>query len=248
MRPYFSLAGAYDSLTTDVRYEGFADFYESLFSRYGREPSTILDLACGTGTLTAILAQRGYEMIGVDASPEMLSVSFEKTMDCEIRPLLLCQRMEELDLYGTVDAAVCSLDGFNYLKPELLPEVFRRLKLFVEPGGLLIFDILTPEALREMDGQVCVDENDEIFCVWRAEYDHDENACIYGIDIFMHDEDEFWSRETEEHIEYAHSPETVCETLAEHGFTNIEIFGDAQLRAPLDSDRRIFIAAQRICD
>ena len=131
---YGPLAAWYDALTRDVDYAAFADFYERQFQSAGGEMRTLLDLCCGTGTLTCLLAERGYEMIAADASPDMLMQAREKAAslpeDC-VPPLLLCQSAEELDLYGTVDAAVCSLDGFDYLAPESLPEVLHRLHLFI---------------------------------------------------------------------------------------------------------------------
>ena len=137
MSQYISLAGVYDGLTADVPYGAFASFYEKVFSLYGIKPQIVLDMACGTGTLTSIMADRGFEMIGVDASEEMLAVAYEKTEKCKIKPLLLCQRLEDLDLYGTVGAAVSSLDCLNYIHSEKLAEVFRKLHLFIEPGSCI---------------------------------------------------------------------------------------------------------------
>ena len=144
MSCYRFLAPWYDKLTGDVPYTRFADFYEAEFRRNGGEFKLLLDLCCGTGTLTDVLSRRGYEMIAVDSSVEMLMEAQSKSAGLETPPLFLCQDAAALDLYGTVDAAVCSLDGMNYIPPEDLPEVFRRLWLFVRPGGLLIFDIRTP--------------------------------------------------------------------------------------------------------
>ena len=144
MSSYSSLAAWYDQLTGDVPYQSFADFYETEFARVGGEFRLLLDFCCGTGTLTAELTRRGYEMIGVDASVDMLMQAQDKCASLPTPPLFLHQRAEELDLYGTVDAAICSLDGMNYLAPELLPEVFRRLHLFVRPGGLVLFDVHLP--------------------------------------------------------------------------------------------------------
>jgi len=244
---YIPLAASYDELTQDVPYEAFADFYEEIFSRYGKTPQMLLDLACGTGTLTCILANRGYEMIGTDASGEMLSQAMEKASELEERkrPMLLCQSMEELDLYGTVSAAVCSLDGFNYLPPEALPEVLRRLRLFIEPDGLLIFDVNTPEKLIGLDGEVFIDETDDVFCVWRAEYDHDENACVYGMDIFTLDGDS-WQRSQEEHVEYAHTREFLTDALHSAGFGEISVFAELLMEEPRDGENRIFFAAKRL--
>ena len=145
MSAYSALAAPYDALTGDVPYEEFADWYETALTRRGGAVHTLLDLGCGTGTLSLLMAERGYEMICTDASADMLSVFqqklWERTGDAT-PPLLLCQRSEELDLYGTVDAAVCMLDSINYLtSPKDVRRTLERLRLFIAPGGMLVFDI-----------------------------------------------------------------------------------------------------------
>jgi SAM-dependent methyltransferase len=244
MNAYSSLARFYDSLTEDVPYEAFADFYREIFRLYGINVKTMLDLACGTGTLTHLLASRGYEMIGTDSSPEMLTAAMQKESAAQIPPMFICQPMEALDLYGTVNAAVCALDGVNYLEPGLLREAFRRVELFLDPGGVFIFDINTPRKLRNLDGSVFLDETDDVFCVWRAEFSEAENACFYGMDVFAKS-GELWTRDSEEHIEYAHEPQALVRTLEETGFTEIKLFGELELRMPTEDEARIFIAARK---
>jgi SAM-dependent methyltransferase len=244
MSSYASLARFYDSLTGDVPYGRMADYYERVFSSCSKPVKTVLDLACGTGTVTRLLALRGYEMIGADASPDMLSVATEKTSELPVRPLLLNQAMEELDLYGTVDAAVCALDGVNYVTPDKLTEAFRRVCLFLEPGGVFIFDIHTPARLEGLDGDVFVDETEDVFCVWRAEYDKAANALRYGMDIFARDGRK-WSRSSEEHTEYAYEPAYVEKLLLGAGFASIEICGDLTHKAPTENDQRLFITAYK---
>ena len=134
MGSYDVLAGCYDRLTYDVDYAAWADYVEKHFARRGLPGRTVLDLACGTGSLTWELARRGYEMIGVDQSPEMLAQAAEKEEDVPIRPLFLCQPMERLDLYGTIDACVCCLDSVNYVTdPKQLRKAFQRVYLFLMP-------------------------------------------------------------------------------------------------------------------
>ena len=249
MSSYFSLASYYDLLTDDVDYGAFADYYEEMFRKYGGEVKTVLDLACGTGTLTCILAERGYEMIGIDASEEMLAVAADKAegKSFAIEPMWLNQSVQELDLYGTVDAAVCSLDGINYVPEDELDTVFNRLKLFIRPGGLLIFDINTPQKLRGLDGQLFVDEDEDVLCLWRAEFDEDENACYYGMDIFTHDADTtpLWKRYFEEHIEYAHGTEMLLEKLKNAGFETAAVEGELTRESPAEDEQRVFITAAR---
>ena len=240
MNAYGPLAFWYDRLTLDIPYEAFVDFYEKEFSADGGEFKVLLDLCCGTGTLTWLLAERGYEMIAADASPDMLMQAASKAAEVSVPPLFLCQDASALDLYGTVDAAVCSLDGMNYIPESELPEVFHRLHLFVRPGGLLIFDIKTPEWFRSVDGSVSVDETEDMLCLWRAEFDTEENAICYGMDIFSKS-GSLWRRDSEEHIEYAHSPERLAELLEIAGSENVRLCCDC----PQSDGGRLFITAKR---
>lgn len=241
MSSYNFLAPLYDGLTDDVNYKDFADFYETRFKKHSRKIKSILDFGCGTGTLSCILAQRGYELIAADSSPDMLSIAREKAGELSgiSPPLFLCQSMTELDLYGTVDAAVSCLDAVNYLPPEDLPELFRLLHLFIEPDGILIFDINSPERLRSLSGSTFVDEDEDKLCLWRADFDEDENALFYGMDIFTR-KGRLWRRSFEEHIEYAHEPEKLLNLLSQAGFKNAETISGG----PHSELGRIFISAE----
>ncbi len=243
MNAYDALARDYDALTADIPYEQLADWYSAALTRKGGAVSTLLDLGCGTGTLTLLMAQRGFELIGTDASAEMLSEFQQKLYDLPartVRPMLLCQRSEELDLYGTVDGAYCSLDGMNYLSGEALPEVFRRLHLFIAPGGMLAFDFFSAERMQRLDGECFVDERDGLLCLWRASF---ENGTLhYGLDLFTETEDGLWEREQEEHEEYYHSPERLTELLTAAGFGDIRIYDDG----PQHELGRLYLTAERI--
>jgi len=237
---YGSLAQWYDQLTGDVDYGQFADFYEAEFDRCGGQFRLLLDLCCGTGTLTAIMAKRGYELIAVDSSADMLMEAREKCQGLIPSPLFLCQDAAELDLYGTVDAAYCSLDGMNYIPPNDLLSCFGKLKHFIRPEGLLIFDIKLPEWFKSLDGDIFVDENEDMLCLWRADFDEDLNAIIYGMDIFSR-VDELWERDSEEHIEYAHSPQWLVQSLEAEGYYDIQLRADC----PQAEFGRLFITARR---
>lgn len=240
---YGPLAAWYDALTRDVDYAAFADFYETQFAAAGGGMRTLLDLCCGTGTLTDLLARRGYEMIAADASADMLMQAREKAMRLPegcVAPLLLCQSAAELDLYGTVDAAVCSLDGFDYLPPEDLPEVLHRLHLFIRPGGMLIFDIRTPESFRALDGETFLDETEDVFCLWRADFDEQSGVMRFGMDLFER-EGELWARESEEHVEYAHTPERLTALLEQAGFGEIRTTD----KGPQGDQGRLFFISTR---
>ena len=238
---YGPLAERYDALTGDIPYPALTDWYEKAFARSGRAVRTVLDLCCGTGTLSLMLAARGYELICADASAEMLSVFQQKLPSLPpeaVQPMLLCQAAEALDLYDTVDAAVCSLDGFNYFPPETLPEILRRLRLFISPGGLLCFDILSPERLASLDGQCFVDESADTLCLWRAALE--EGALRYGMDLFRR-AGRLWRREQEEHTEYLYSPEALTGALEAAGFGEIRVCTDG----PQHEQGRLFLTAVR---
>ena len=194
MSCYEALASSYDALTEDVGYEKRADFLEKLFRRSRIPVKVVLDLACGTGTMTWLLTGRGYELIGVDGSEEMLAAAMSKGGTVQgVPPIFLHQSMPQLDLYGTVDAAICCLDSLNYLTdPADVRRTFRRLHLFVAPGGVLVFDVNTVAKLAALDGQVFLDETEDTYCVWRAEYH--KGLCTYYMDLFRRRGDKAWDR------------------------------------------------------
>lgn len=244
---YHSLAVCYDDMTEDVNYPAWADFLEKLFARGKKPVHTVLDLACGTGTMSFLLAQRDYEVIGVDFSPEMLAVAAEKDLpEDKERPIFLCQPMEKLDLYGTVDACVCLLDSVNHVtKPAKLQKAFQRVRLFLEPGGLFVFDVHTPEHLEGLDGGIFLDETEDAYCVWRTDYDPRRKICTYAMDVFHREEEDLWFRDGEVHEEYAYTLEELTRYLEEAGFVDIRQYGNRKLRKPAEGEDRVFFTARK---
>lgn len=241
MSAYEALAPFYDDLTRDISYEEFAAWYAERLREHERPIETVLDLACGTGGLTLPLAQMGFEMIAVDASPDMLAILMEKAGELSdiTPPLLLCQQLPALDLFGTVDACVCCLDGMNYIPPGELMELLHRLHLFLEADGLLAFDFHSPARMEALDGQIFVDETEEVLCLWRASFDQAARQLIYGMDIFQKEGD-CWYREQEEHVEYVHEPERLREFLTQAGFIDIRVYTDG----PQAERGRLFLTAR----
>ncbi len=248
MNSYSFLAGCYDKLTTDVDYAAWASYLEGHFNRIGLPGNLVLDLGCGTGSLTRQLAERGYEMIGVDLSPDMLMEAMDKCGDLEgaTPPLFLCQSMDKLDLYGTIDGCVSCLDSINYVTDaEKLKKAFGRVHLFLMTGGLFIFDVNTIQKFQAMDGQIYLDETEDTYCVWRTSYDSDTNLCEHAMDIFSQDKNGLWDRGEELHQERGYALDQLTQYLQEAGFENISLYGELSQNPPKDGEQRVFFVAQK---
>ncbi len=245
MDAYHELAKSYDRLTNDVDYAATVEFYMEIIRREGVKPRTVVDLACGTGSVTEILARKGYQVTGVDMSEEMLTEAMAKVMDMENPPRFVCQKLQELKLPRAVDMAVCALDSLDYITdPDDCAEAIRRTYKALNPGGIFIFDVNTPEKLRAMDGQVFLDEDDDVYCVWRGEFDEKSNICSYGMDLFQR-QGAVWHRSFEEHREYAYSARQLTGYLKNAGFTHIEVYADREFCAPREGEQRIYIKARK---
>jgi len=245
MDAYHNLAVSYDRLTNDVDYASTVAFYNDILRREGLNPRTAVDLACGTGSVAAILAEQGLQVIGVDMSEEMLTVAAEKTAAMENPPRFVCQKLEKLWLPRGVDLAVCALDSLDYITdPDNCAEAIRRVYKALNPGGIFIFDVNTPEKLRAMDGQVFLDEDDDVYCVWRGEFDEKSNICSYGMDLFQR-KGEHWVRSFEEHREYAYTREQLVGYLKAAGFTRIGVYADRLFEDPRAGEQRIYIKARK---
>ena len=245
MDAYKELAASYDRLTNDVDYAAVVDFYRQILEREGLCPRTCVDLACGTGSVSVLLAQQGLEVTGVDMSEDMLTVAFDKACGLDQPPRFVCQKLQELRLPRGVDLAVCALDSLDYVTdPEDCAEAIHRVYKVLNPGGIFIFDVNTPEKLRAMDGQVWLDEDDDVYCVWRGEFDESANICSYGMDLFQRQGD-VWLRSFEEHREYAYSRQQLTDFLKAAGFTHIEVYADRVFEAPREGEQRIYFKARK---
>ena len=245
MEAYHNLAASYDRLTNDVEYRAVVDFYWTLLAREKLQPRTAVDLACGTGSVALLLAEKGLQVTGVDMSPEMLCMAAQKADSVTNRPMFACQRLEKLCLPRGVDLAVCALDSLDYItEPADCCEAIRRVYKALNPGGCFIFDVNTPEKLRAMDGQIFLDEDDDVYCVWRGEFDEKTNICTYWMDLFQR-RGNTWDRSYEEHREYAYTAQQLTAYLKAAGFTGIEVFGDRRLSAPEPGEQRIYLKARK---
>ena len=245
MNAYHELARSYDRLTNDVDYAAVVDFYREILKKEGCRPRTAVDLACGTGSVSLLLAKAGLQVIGVDCSEEMLTVAQQKCADLEKMPVFSCQRLEKLRLPKAVDLAVCALDSLDYITdPAQCARAIKRVYKILNPGGIFIFDVNTPEKLRAMDGQVFLDEDEDVYCVWRGSFDEQTNICSYGMDLFQR-EGSAWRRSFEEHQEYAYSQPQLAEFLKEAGFTHIRVYGDRRFSSPEKGEQRIYFSARK---
>ena len=245
MDAYHALAGSYDRLTSDVPYEAVVAFYNEILRREGANPRTAVDLACGTGSVALLLARQGLRVTAVDMSEEMLTAAAQKAAGMENPPVFACQMLQELRLPRGVDLAVCALDSLDYiLDPKDCAEAIRRVYKALNPGGIFIFDVNTPEKLRAMDGQVFLDEDDDVYCVWRGEFNEQTNICSYGMDLFQRQGD-VWLRSFEEHREYAYSQAQLTDYLRQAGFTGIAVYADRCFEKPREGEQRIYFKARK---
>ena len=239
MSSYDALAASYDALTVDVGYRRRADYLARQFRRSAAPVETVLDLACGTGTIACLLAERGYQVVAVDGSEDMLAQAARKAEGLDHPPVFLHQDMPRLRLGMTVDAAISTLDSLNYLTTErALAETFRRVFRSLRPGGVFYFDVNTPAKFRRMDRQVYLDETEETFCAWRTFFSEKTSICTYQVDLFVLRPDGTWERHFEEHRERAWTEEQLKALLTAAGFTEIAVTGDLSPRPPeADADR-----------
>ena len=251
---YNAIARVYDKLNAEIDYGKWADFFEKCFDKYLCEkPSLVLDLACGTGRMTRELAERGYDMIGVDGSADMLSEAYGKETAEGAKPILyLCQDMREFELYGTVGAAVCCLDSINYLlETEELKKVFSLVYNYLDPDGLFLFDVNTPYKFEEIYGDnayVLEEEIDgrAVYCGWQNQYDGESGLCDFYLSVFEEQEDGSYFRADEHQRERCYSADVLKSALRESGFELLGIFENYEFGEPTETTPRWYFAARAI--
>ena len=247
MSSYTDFAYIYDTLMADAQYGERTEYILSLFDKFGQKPTLLLDLACGTGEFSLRLAQKGIEVIGVDMSEDMLSIAREKAFDSETDILFLCQKAEELDLYGTVDGAVCCMDSINHITDlKNLEEAIKKVALFLEKGCLFIFDVNTPYKHESVLGDnTFVFEEENIYCVWQNSYDRETAVTDISLDFFV-EEDGLYERFCENFSERVYSIDTLTNLLEKSGFNVKAVLGDMSNNAPETLEERIFFVAEKI--
>lgn len=237
----YGFSEVYDKLQ-DADYDGFVKFYKKVFKKFGQSPKLVLDLACGTGNITVRLAKAGYDMTGVDLSVEMLNIAKEKAADLKKDILFLNQDMTEFELYGTVDAIVSSLDGINYLTEDGdLLKVFNLCRNYLNPGGIMIFDINSEYKLKEVLGNnTFVFEDDKVYYVWRNEYCEEEKICAFCLDFFVKEVGGTYTRFSEYQEERAYSEKEISAAAEAAGLEVLGCFSDFDFQKPKSDSERLF--------
>lgn len=248
MEAYTSFAQVYDLFMDNVPYEEWCRYLTGLLKEYGIEDGLVLDLGCGTGSLTEALAAAGYDMIGVDGSEDMLEIAMEKKAASGLDILYLLQDMREFELYGTVRAVVSSCDCLNYILDEQeLTQVFKLVNNYLDPGGIFIFDLNTPYKYRELLGENTFAENrPEGGFIWENFFDAETGINEYDLTLFIREpgEKELFRRFEETHYQRAYSLETVRKALAEAGMEFVAAYEEGGRKAPQEDSQRIFVVAR----
>ncbi len=238
----------YDKINSHVDYGAWGDFLERLFAEYAKEkPSLVLDLGCGTGVITLELARRGYDMTGVDLSPEMLDEARERAQDEGITDVLwLCQDMRSFELYGTVDAVIATCDAVNYLLTA--KDLDRTLSLvhnYLVPDGIFVFDVSSRAKFERMYRGDIIIENEDVYCGWQNEYNEKTHMADFFLSYFSETEDGVYERRDEHQRQKAWSVRSIKNALARCGFellTVTDSYDGGELTGETDADRIYFAA------
>lgn len=246
MEAYTDFAGVYDIFMEETPYEYWCERVCRVLETHGITEGLVLDLGCGTGTLTELLAERGYDMIGVDNSREMLGRAVGKRDGSGHDILYLCQDMRSFELYGTVKAIVCLCDSINYVtEPEELKRVFGLVNNYLDPGGIFFFDFNTDYKYREIIGNAVIAENREHCSFIWENYFHQE-ACIneYDVTVFQEEKDGKYRKFTETHYQRGYTLAEIRELLAGGGLTFLEALDADTQEKVTPSSQRIWVTAR----
>lgn len=248
MEAYSSFAEVYDLFMDNVPYEDWASYYRSILKEYGITDGLVLDLGCGTGKMTRLFAEAGYDMIGVDDSGEMLSVAREAGIEDESPILYLNQDMREFELYGTVRAVISVCDSMNYITDEdELRTVFSLVDNYLDPGGIFIFDMNTPYKYEELLGERTICENrEEGSFIWDNYYDKEDQINEYDLTLFIREEDGRYRKYEETHFQRAYRKEQVIRLLKEAGLEFIACYGEGTKEEPAADCERMYFVAREI--
>lgn len=246
MEAYTSFAAVYDTFMDNIPYEEWTEYLAELLAEYEVTDGIVLDLGCGTGTLTELLAARGFDMIGVDNSEEMLEIAMEKRAESGSDILYLLQDMREFELYGTVRAVISICDSLNYIMEEAeLEEVFRLVNNYLDPGGVFVFDFNTVYKYREVIGdQTIAESREECSFIWDNYYYEEEQINEYELSLFIREEEDLYRRYVETHFQKGYELETVRSLLERSGMEFVTAYDAFTKNPPTTESERIYVIAK----
>jgi SAM-dependent methyltransferase len=250
MSSYYFFSKYYDILTQNISYKERADYFDRLIERHGGVKNILLDLACGTGSLSEEMSRRGYDVIGVDNSAEMLNVAMDKKLESGLDILYICQNMTELDLFGTVDVIICALDSLNHL-PDInsVKKAIQKAALFCEQDGLFIFDVNMPYKHKNILGNnTYIYETDFVYCIWQNTYNNinNDNRVDISLDFFEKQDNGLYKRYEEEFSEIAFDTCILDNILNEAGFDVLEHYNYDTFDAPQSDSEKIVYVARKV--
>ncbi|MCI9074347.1 MAG: class I SAM-dependent methyltransferase [Dorea sp.] len=246
MEAYTGFAEVYDIFMDNVPYEEWTEYLCGLLGEFGIRDGLVLELGCGTGNLTARLAEKGYDMIGVDAAPEMLGTAMDKKREKGYDILYLLQDMREFELYGTVRAVVSACDSINYItEPDELEQVFCLVNNYLDPSGIFVFDFNTEYKYRELLGnQTIAEDREESSFIWDNYYDEEERINEYELTLFIREEDGRYGKYQETHFQRAYTLEEIRELIERSGMEFIAAYDAYTKNPPHGKSERISVAAR----
>ena len=247
MDAYTSFASVYDTFMDNIPYEEWAEYLVDLLKEYGVKDGLVLDLGCGTGNMTELLASAGYDMIGVDNAEEMLEIAMEKRAKSGHDILYLLQDMREFELYGTVKAIVSICDSINYItEEEDLLEVFRLANNYLDPKGIFIFDFNTVYKYRELLGnQTIAEDREGCSFIWDNYYYEDEQINEYELSLFIKEDDsDLYRKYQEMHYQKAYNLDTIRRLVEESGLEYITAYDAFTRKLPTEESERIYVIAR----
>ena len=246
MDAYASFARVYDTFMDNIPYEEWAVYLTGLLNEYGVNDGLVLDLGCGTGNMTELLAKEGYDMIGVDNAEEMLEIAMEKREKSGHDILYLLQDMREFELYGTVRAVVSVCDSVNYIdEEEDLTEVFRLVNNYLDPGGVFIFDFNTLYKYREILGDRTIAENrEDCSFIWDNYYYEEERINEYELSIFIREKENLFRRYEETHFQRGYTLDEMIRMIKDSGLEFVTAYDAFTREAPKEDSERIYVIAR----
>lgn len=249
MSDYSAFARFYDKLTANIDYRKRGEYFHEIIKKFKTTSGNILlDLACGTGSISEVMADLGYDVIGVDNSDEMLGIAIEKKFDSGSSIQYLCQDMRRLDMYGTIDVTICALDSINHLSSiGDVRKVFESVAFFSEQNALFIFDVNTLYKHHNvLADNTFTYEAEGVYCIWENTLDKETDEVRMNLEFFEELDSGLYERSSDSFSEKAYSESELEKLLAESGFELIAKYGDDTFAPPADDTQRIVYVARCI--